>query len=667
FVRTAAPSADTDAAYVQIGYILLKENKDMAGALAAYRAAAAGDNQAAASAGWQGEMSIASSYLQDSHPEEAAPIFESLVNSLDPQIREGALYGRSLALVKMKDVRSATAVDEYTRAFPLAQGAGAVCYALGANQFNDRSYAAAMTSFQKAAGILSATPAANISDRTPLKSAALYWAGEASRQAQQPQGAISFWEEELKADPNYKQGETEDSLLGLSTLYAGKGLFSDAARCLAACLDHYAITPVVADTLMDVAGQAVAAHHPAEAIQLYKQFADLAPKSEAGAAAQLKLGLTYLKLDPPDQLEALKALQDAQVVAPKGPLAAEAALSEGQLYETLTPGDGSSPELNLQRALTAYRRAAATPAATEGAALAAWRIGAIEGKLGQVDRAVQDLDGAATLYPKSTQIENIVFEKAHVLQQGLRNAPALVAFRSYLARFPVSANGPAAQFNIALIEYNMAAEELVLSRNIRPAPDRERLGAQVRKDFLNAAVDFDAALAANSPLVPADSALFYGGWAYINAGQPAPAILSFKKLIETHPESPRRLEATARVGILEALSNPAEAIRYLQPYMAGGGNDANGAEARLALGEALEETGDPIRAMPLLQAALNGTNGAPSAEIAAAATFYEAKCFLARGNRLAARATFQRIIVRFGTLPAWTQRATVELQRLGNR
>lgn len=666
YVQKTGASSATDKAYVQIAYILFHEKKDSVGALAAYRAAAAGDNPEAAAAGRQGEMAIASSYLKDDQNQQALAIYESLLEASDTPVREGALYGRAVSLTRLKDTHAASAAAEYAKAFPHAPGAAAVMYALGVQQFHDHDFAGSTDSFEQVASLIdeNAAPAAG-SDETPRKTAALYWAGESARQALQTQQALSFWEAELKADPDYKQPETGDALLGLASLYAAKGSYSEAAPRLDAAFDHYPNKPAAADTILDIAGQSASAKDMPEAIHLYGRLAALAPKTAAGGIAMLDLGFAYLKLDPPDHQKALKAFQDYQAANPNGPLAAKAALSEGQVYETLTPSAGGSVELNLEHALTAYRRVTKPTAPPELADFAAWRVGAIEGKLGRVDTAIQDLDRVMAQDPHGPQMANFLFEKAHVLQQGHRDAPALVAFRSYLARFPDSANAPAAQFDVAIIEYNLAAAELAPVREARPGPAGDRMRKQIALDFQHAADDFGASLAANSPLVPADTALFYQGWANADAGQPAPAILAFKKLIETQPASPHRMEATARVGILEVESNPTEAIRYLQQYLTAGGRDANGVEARLALGEALEETGDCAKAMPLLQTVIEGTAGAPTIEMAAAATFFQAKCDLARGQRAQARDAFLRITTRFRAVSIWAQRAAVELQRLG--
>ncbi|HET6384306.1 MAG TPA: tetratricopeptide repeat protein [Armatimonadota bacterium] len=666
YVQASPGTLEADRNNVQIGYILRTQNNDMKGALQADEAAARSKDPKTAEAAEEGEIAVAVAEVKANQSSEALPVYQALVNSSYPKVKEDAIYGRAITMVNMKDAGAQQALADYIRTYPDAAGTSNAAYQLGVIQYAAKDYAAAAAMFAKS-GATAMPPGTNptpaeIKDASDLKRDALYWAGEAYHEANQPTQAVSYWKQSVQADPNYASDDTANALVALGEYYSAQpNEETQADTYFQQALQHFPNSPATTDALLTLGAQQVKNGHPDKAIEFLSQVAKSQPTSKSGGTAQYDIGVAYLKMTPPKPAPAIQAFQTYLQNNPNGPLADKASISEAEAFEALASSNTADKTTDLKNALTAYKRAAATSSDAQVAADAAWKAGVLEGKLNDTEQAIHDLDAAIAKYPTSKNLDKMYFEKGAIYLTSKQNGPALQAFDAYIKQFPNGRDSQAAHFNAAVIEYNTAAADLDSAGKETDQARAAALTAQAKAEYTRAASDFDAAVVGNAPTVPLDQALYFQGWSYANSGQPEKAITAFKTVVTKYPNSPNALTAGERLGILEASTNPDEAISYLRRYVASGPKDTDAIDANLALGEAYEMKGDCANAMPALQKVVDATHDEP----AAAATYYMGKCYQRQGNTTQARLSFLKVKTFYSAAKSWGAKANAELQKLG--
>ena len=636
-------TTQADNANVEIGYISRTVNKDLGAALLAYKIASTSADAKIAHQALDGELAVAADYSKAQQYDKAASIYEGIIGSTDPQIDQSARYGRVIALLAQKDPQAGKALADYLDKFPDAAESPSAWYQLGVIQYNNKDYNAAAISFGKAAR--------DNNKKLDLKRQAFYWAGQAAIQSGQGPDAAKDWLQGLQTDPDFASDVTAETLLALGQYYTDQGQDEKGSDYIRQAMLHYGDKPAVLDALLAIGKQSIRAKHYAQAIEFYTHLANAQPTTESGGAARFNLGVVYLKMTPPNPDKAAESFQKYLELLPNGRYADSAGVNLGQSMEALSQAHPDQSNEYLTKALAAYKGAVAATKDVNLASQAAWKVGVVEGKLNMVDDAVKDLDAAIAKYPGTTDIDNMAFEKAHILQLAKRFGPAQAAFDAYLKQFPNGVNVPAAHFNMAVMEYNQAELKTATPKQAQDA-------------YLKSADDFEASLAGKAPAVPIEVALYYAGWACLNTEQPTRAQQDFRKLLESYPNSQHAVEVAGRIGILEALTSPDEAIQYLKPYLATNLQDEDLADANLALGQAYMQKNNYDAALDPLRKAAVKEEALRFIDPAASANYFLGRCYAALGNKEQARTTLKKVTLQYKDSHPWADKAAEELQKL---
>jgi tetratricopeptide (TPR) repeat protein len=681
YVQNFGGMPEADNARVEIGYILRTQNKDLTGALAMYRTAAGSANERTSQSAQEGELAVAAQYVQAKDYASALAIYVSLNNSTVDSVKEDAAYGRALVLVGGKDPQAANALADYLKAYPEGPGSANAAYQLGVIDYNKPDYPAAMQAFAQAGHSKidpSATPDQQ-KESARLRTESLYWAGQAASQAKQDDQASQYWQEEVQSDPGYTSDRTAEALVSLGSYYTAHNQADKASSYFKQALDNFPQSSAPADTLLDLGNQAIGDHQFDQAIGVYQMIIAARPNSTAGASAQFNLGIAYSQCAPPQVDNALKAFQGYLKANPKGKLADKAALNAGLAAESLADaGTGADQTASLKQARGYFQQAGMLTTDKNLASHVAWKIAAVDGKLAaatanaeQVTSAIGELDAAIAKYPASPDLENMYFEKGHIYQVAARSAKenaqartfekdAIASFQDFLTRYPKSVNGPAAHFNLAVMQYNQAAAESDKAATLTAAA-AAAAHKSARTLYARAVDDFQASLAGAAPAVPLDLAYFYQGWACINSNQQERGIAAFRALLKDYPDSPNAPAAAGRIGILEAQTNPDEAIGLIQQFLNSKPSDADAAVANLALARAYLKKGSPDQAMTALGLVIAAPRSAVALATLAEAFYTRGQIYLAKGDKDAARREFLFVKVQCKGQADWVMKANTAL------
>jgi tetratricopeptide (TPR) repeat protein len=398
-----------------------------------------------------------------------------------------------------------------------------------------------------------------------------------------------------------------------------------------------------------------------QAVADFQAAYQAAPKSDDGTTALYNSGVTYLQMKQPTQaIAAFKTYLDAM---PDGPLADKAAANQGQAAEALADTDTANRATLLQTAMSAYKTAAAKTKDPKIAARAAWRVGVVEARAGQLDQGERDIDAAIAKYGNSDIVDDMAYSKPVLYQDAKKDDLAMAAFKSYLEKYPNGAHAPLVHYNVAVMEYNTAlALQDKASKEQDPATTADL--TQAKTVNTSAASDFQTALAAQSKDVPEADAYYFMGWAYANSDQPDKAVTAFKALLQKYPNAdPKRLHsAMLQTARLEATTNPDDAIQLAKQVLTTSVDpkDQDTIDANLALGEAYSTKQDCTNALAALQKVVDNT----TTDRAAEALYYQGQCYKTQGKNSDARLSWLKVKTLYKLATQWVTKADQALQTL---
>ncbi len=347
--------------------------------------------------------------------------------------------------------------------------------------------------------------------------------------------------------------------LRLGEVLIRQGKFADAEKLYREALPALPAGPNAALARYNLALALLGQGKGAEAAPLFAEAAELDRAGEIGAGALLKLGGLYLEQKKP--AEARTAWRDYLKRYGNKPEAAQALWGVGEASYRLE---------DWPAALEAYQSLVTKFADSALTERAYYRLVEVYRKLGQADKAEQVSEVLRRKYPTSKLSAAAQLSSGTEAFKARRYKVAVEAFEAFVKANPEHEEAPAALAYLAASLY---------------------LADDVPNHWQRAAEAYQQ-LAQKHPQVVPDC-LFWAGSAYLEAGQPQPAVDALRGFLKAQPQSKLAARGQMLLGrALVAVDKPVEAAAVLQVAVEQAGNDLPlRTEARYELAWALLAAG----------------------------------------------------------------------------
>jgi len=325
----------------------------------------------------------------------------------------------------------------------------------------------------------------------------------------------------------------------------------------------------------------------------------------------------------------------------------------GADYARFQIGQALANAGRTEEAIAAYSRLLSDFPDSQLRPQARYGIGDLRFQQGNYDRAIEIFQEVIAQYPRSPVAARAQFAIGDARFNQGRLADAAAAYRAVLDRYPRSPLVPDAVSAIELALSGLGREDevvRVVQRFEEQNPDataieelrfRQAEGRFQRGDFRGAIEDLQTLLqrTRDPDLIP--PTLIYLGRAHANLGDRSRAEAQFRRVIDQHPDSPLRAEASRRLGNLMLEQNRfQDALPLFRSAASEADTAADGAEARMGEAAALVGLGRLTEAEPLLLAVVRE---APSAALTQRARMRLADLYETSGRRDRAWTAYEEV------------------------
>jgi TolA-binding protein len=400
-----------------------------------------------------------------------------------------ALYGLGWALLGQNDFAGAEqALSTLLEKHPEAKLASQARYARAMARQQLGKFAPASEDIE---AVLSAHP------EGVEKSDARYVQGLCQAGLKQWADAAETFRALLKDDPKY--AAVDKVLYQLAWAMKSQHKDREAADVFGELAHAHADSPLAAEGQYHVGEFAYKAGDFRNAVAAYKVAVEQAGKSELGEKASHKLAWAYYRMDDADN--ALKSFRRQRATWPDGPLAADAALMEGECLLR---------QKKFQEALAAYE-AAKTPLTQDFQAIAALHAGQAAGQLKQWEKSLSWLNKCVEQFPDSPYLPEAMCEQGWA-KHNLGNLDEAVAIYEKVVAKTNREVAARAQFLIGEIQL------------------QQKKHAEAIKSFFKVSYGY------SYPRWQAD-ATYEVGRCFEAMEKPAQAIKQYQELVEKYPQS----------------------------------------------------------------------------------------------------------------------------------